>query len=350
MCAGQPATTDPGRLVRGLLHSGPVTRCTQFAVVLLVLCASACDSSKPASPTAPVAPQSPVTTRLTGQVVATVTGEPLPDVRVRLAGLETATNSAGGFDFEWLNGESALRVLLTGPHIIDRSVIVSVASSRHTVLNAIPLAHGFDLGYYRRFVRRALDEPTTLLGLRRWTRAPRVYLRTVDEMGLPVDAQTLQQTEQALADEVMSWTGGQFRVAEVVRGTGTREGVEQWVTVKWPNPAVDGICGRAQVGLEGGWIELNYLNPNCACGPSRIGAGIVRHEFGHSMGFYHTNEPGDLMVATLSRSAACAGRPSAREQFHAAIAYSRPVGNTDPDSDPGTTIHRRALPPIVVVD
>jgi hypothetical protein len=61
------------------------------------------------------------------------------------------------------------------------------------------------------------------------------------------------------------------------------------VTVRWPNPSVDANCGRAQ----------------------------------------------DL-------------EPSSRERLHAAIAYSRPVGNVDPDTDPLTVVSLQSLQPVVV--
>jgi hypothetical protein len=34
----------------------------------------------------------------------------------------------------------------------------------------------------------------------------------------------------------------------------------------------------------------------------------------------------------------CDALPSARECYHAAIAYSRPVGNVDPDDDTKTSV------------
>jgi hypothetical protein len=43
----------------------------------------------------------------------------------------------------------------------------------------------------------------------------------------------------------------------------------------------------------------------------------------------------------------CDLQPSAREKYHAAIAYSRPVGNRDPDDD-GQTSVVLSLPHITV--
>jgi hypothetical protein len=43
----------------------------------------------------------------------------------------------------------------------------------------------------------------------------------------------------------------------------------------------------------------------------------------------------------------CFAMPTGREAFHASIAYSRPVGNTDPDTDPSTSIR---VQPVMVTD
>lgn len=97
--------------------------------------------------------------------------------------------------------------------------------------------------------------------------------------------------------------------------------------------------------VDGGWIELNYLNPRCACRNSRMGSATVRHEVGHALGFYHTDRTQDLMFNTLRT---CEGAASRNERLHAAIAYSRSIGNVDPDNDPDSTVNARSLPTIVL--
>jgi hypothetical protein len=62
-------------------------------------------------------------------------------------------------------------------------------------------AGGFDLKFYWQFVRNGLDS-TALQPIRRWTRNPSVYLRTVDEAGAPIDAETLDATERMLTETV----------------------------------------------------------------------------------------------------------------------------------------------------
>lgn len=321
-----------------------------FVCLLLV----GCSNSEPTGPSAALVasprPSGPIEVK--GRIVSTAVGSPLANITVDVGGRRTTTSADGEFAVSWEAGASSPtgRATLTGSSIVTRSLTLGTSQSREVVLDAIELGGGFDLDFYRRFVRNTADVPQAPRALQRWTRAPRVYLKTVDEAGRSIDETTLATTTAALLDDARAWTGGTFGVSEVVRGTDTREGRSGWITVKWPNPANTGNnCGRAQVGVEGGWIELNYLNFACACGGSRVGAGIVRHELGHALGFFHTGASSGLMRTTIDSDDICAGRASSRERFHAAIAYSRAVGNTDVDDDPATTI-QRLQPPIVVVD
>lgn len=310
-----------------------------------------CGGSSPApapTPTTPTPEPLPLS-QVTGRVVATVTGETLAGVQLDFGGTVTTSDAEGEFSMTWDPMHSTFaRLTITGPDIVPRGLTLGMGSSRDATLDAIPLGNGFDLDYYRKLVRRSLDQPESPLTLRRWTKAPRIYLKTVDEGGHPIDEGTLALTQWAIADDAAAWTGGRFGVAEVVRGPETRIGQSGWITVRWPE--TDELCGRAQVGVDGGWIELYHRNPACGCGGSRMGAGLIRHELGHALGFFHTEEVSDIMRARLDVQSACEGRPSARERYHAAIAYSRPVGNRDPDIDPGATIQRLALEPIVIVD
>jgi hypothetical protein len=58
------------------------------------------------------------------------------------------------------------------------------------------------------------------------------------------------------------------------------------------------------------------------------------------MGFFHTDSSDDVM---FSEDVQCTREVSARERYHAAIAYARPVGNSDPDTDPGGTVYIERL-------
>jgi hypothetical protein len=308
------------------------------------------------SPTAPTAP--PIVT-VAGHVTATNGGQPLSGLAVRLTTNQTTmTGSNGDFAFELPRDGSVRWLTLEGSSIVERVVTLGTPTSRTIEVDAIVLTAGFDLEFYRRFVRRAFDQPEQLTALRRWTRAPMIYLKTIDEAGQPIDPVTLETVAAALAQgsAVEAFTGGRFGLAGIERGTETREGISGWITVKWPNPVIAGQCASAQVAVSGGWIQLNYLAPNCGgfgsgCNGSRMTQSTVRHELGHALGFWHTGDARDLMSGLGDSN--CNLQASARERLHASIAYSRPIGNLDPDKDPtndATTLQVTSKGAVVVIN
>ena len=285
---------------------------------------------------------------LSGRVTATNGGRSLEDISVAFAGQSVLTDLSGAFRLEWPPGTAAMTgpVTLAGRQIVTRTAQLSVSGSRDVALDAIFALDEFDLTYYRQLVRNGFETPTALRSLRRWTQPPKIRLKVIDEAGQPIDAVTLDTVQAALGNDTGAFTGERLGIGLIDRGLQTQEGVSGWITVKWPNPVVAGICGRAQVAVDGGFIELNYLNPNCRCGNSRMGSATVRHEMGHALGFYHTDgNTGDLMFNTIRT---CTASVSKRERVHAAIAYSRPVGNVDPDKDPDNAISLRTEPIVVL--
>lgn len=318
-----------------------------FTFSLFVAC-SACGSSSstPAAPstgTVVVTPPSSSSTTITttGHVTATNGGQPLAGVSVDLAGRgATTTDGAGVFRIVSTSGGSA-RLMLSGSGILARSVLLALASTRDVAVDAVALISPFDAAFYRELIRDAFETPGDIQPLRRWTRTPSIYLKTVDEAGEAIHGPTLDLIEATVKDAVPQWTSGKLGVPVVERGTATREGQSGWITIKFPAGQATDSCGRAQIAVEGGWIEFSYHVPssapiNCRVPGAVIAPLVVRHEIGHALGFWHTSAETDVMWGGAWSNAALA--PSPRELAAAAVAYSRPVGNLDPDTDPAGAV------------
>lgn len=199
------------------------------------------------------------------------------------------------------------------PPVVPPPPVVSVIT-----VSACPDATpGLDLGFYRQMGCNAFDLP--LQGVRRWAVAPKLYLRTVDEAGAPIDAVTLDTVQNAMIETATQWSAGRFALT-IERGTASREGQTGWVTVKWPATAdAAPACGRGQVAIDGGWIELNYKVTSCGCNGSAMRPRTARHELGHAFGYWHTDNTTDLMSG-LTTSGCDAGL-SARELQAVAFQY-----------------------------
>ncbi len=304
-------------------------RAALLVAALVSLAACGGGSRSPVSPT-----PTPQPVIIAGTLRATNGQAVIAGATIRAAsGESVTTDAAGTFRLSLLS--TPARFTITGA-IVPREVSVS---SHDVALDAFVENGSFDLAYFRQIARGALDN-AALQPIRRWTQAPRVYLRTIDESGAAIDPKTLDMVATTLTATAASWTAGAIGVASVERGTDTRIGQAGWITVRW-TPDAAAYCGRADVGMSGGMIEFAPKGANCACGGFQMAPRIVKHELGHALGWWHSPDPADLMHVS---SAQCDRDLSARERQYARYLYARPVGNVDPDSDPvGTVLLQPAM-------
>ena len=270
---------------------------------------------------------------LSGTVRATNGGQGLSGVTVAIGNATGQTDPTGKFSINFAAGGGNMPVTISGPGVITRQTWAASGSSRTLALTAIVESGGFDLAFYRQLVRNGLESPSALRNLDRWNVAPKFYVRTIDEAGEPVPSAITARVAQNLLEAVTEWTGGKY-VSKVDLGTETRDRDAGWVTVKFYNPVDPSACARSEI--AGTRIWLNYLSAACKCSGGMAPA-VVVHEVGHTLGFWHVDSPKDVMYRQLS---ACELLPSDRERYHANVAYTRDVGNADPDADPVSTIFR----------
>jgi hypothetical protein len=320
---------------------------TTGAIVL-----SACGGTKasPVTPTPPglttPTPTAPATYTLSGTLTATNGGQPLGEAAVDFGGKTVVADGAGQYTVTLNVSSVPMPLTIHGDGLLSRVLFVRPGTTRTVDADAIRQAGGFDLAFYRALVRNGYETPGTLQPVRRWTRTPSIYLKTVDEAGEAIHGPTLNLIEAVVKDAVPRWTDGVLGTPIVERGTETREGASGWITIKFPskNTGIEGYCGRAQIAVDGGWIELGYHVPDSASGGCRvpgavIAARTVRHEVGHALGFFHTGIAADVMSGLRWSVSQANNLPTPHESYHAAIAYRRAVGNVDPDSDPSGTVN-----------
>jgi hypothetical protein len=341
----------------GVAGAASLTSGGPFVMRITILLASALAMLACGGATGPVGPSSsagsftPATTTYTvsGRIVTVNNGGlPVTGASIAAAGMSTTTDASGRYALTLPWSTSTTLVTITGAGFLQRKGYFSGSILRTVDWDVIQEAGGFDLKFYRQFVRNGLDS-TALQPIRRWMRGPSVYLRTVDDAGVAVDSATLDATERALTESVPMWTAQRYSAA-VVRGTESRGGMSGWITVGWKTDRPTDRCGQTAVAGDIASIEF-FPYANCRCGGvgPAIYQKLVRHELGHALGFFHTDSANDVMYGQTS--AGCDSLPSARERYHAAIVYGsgdrpgRPVGNVDVDADAASSVH---LAPMVI--
>lgn len=312
--------------------------------VILAVLVSGCGGSTPTTPSSTTPPPPPVvvtppppptTATVSGRITATNGGHALSGVTVQLGAISLVSDGAGNFSRALPFG--SMRVTLSSVMIVPRTLTAAVNGSRDLSLDAIALGGGFDQRFYRNFVRNTLDQPLGMEPIRRWTQNPNVYMRTIDDAGVTVDAKTLDTTEATIRATIPQWSAGTLNLASFERGSAPRSQVG-WITVNWRADASATKCGTADVGANPGTIDFYYRAANhCRCaGVSEASPRAVSHELGHTLGFWHTDAPNDVMYFQYQSN--CDANLSAREKYHAAIAYQRSPGNLDPDVEPTSAI------------
>jgi hypothetical protein len=270
---------------------------------------------------------------LSGTLRATNGEQLLSGVTIEAAAVSSTTDQSGLYSLNLPPATTGGRFSITGPGVLARTGFFS-GGSRTLDLEVFAVA-GFDHGYFRALARNGFEQPNQLQPVRRWTRGPSLYIRTVDDTGRAILPEVLQQVVAIATSGVPQYTRGRFSVAGVEQGTETRRGVPGWITIEWTRNASE-FCGSAHVGLEGGGITLTYDQPGCSCGSQKIRPRTVKHELGHAMGLWHTGQSADLMSGVGVSE--CDRNMTARELQYLDYLYRRPVGNTDPDNDPSSAV------------
>ena len=322
-----------------------------FALACTVVIA--CGGDSPTPPTTPPIVTPPVTTptppvgpafawSVNGTVVETASRAPIAGAQIAPS-WELAAVTSGS------DGTYQLGALVnppTGPYdvtvsangYISRKMWITwqYGPRNGVTLDLIRNAAPFSSVFYGELVRGRHDQEDAPWRLLRLTTAPKFYIKTVDEKGIALAPEIFPLIQDAIRRAVQDYTGGRFSAPVIETGTATRAEAPGWINVNIIREEEDdNVCGRAFVGADPGRITLVYDRPGCRCGSLKVAGPVVAHEVGHALGFFHVSDRKSLMYPITS-GACPVSSASAVELYHAAIAYSRPRGNTEPDDDPST--------------
>jgi hypothetical protein len=328
------------------------------AAVAVAVATLACGSgASTPSPTTPTVSTVPVTTAaevmISGIVTATQTGVAVPFAYVRAGTSQTEADASGQFSIMTPGiavtnvsiGMSSDRISSGAPPYVEHVVPINTLVTRSGLaLNIIQDTAPFSDSLYREFVHDAYDAPPGNEALRRWTINPSFYIRTAHvETGTGIPAVIVSELETMFRNSVPELSGGKFSVATIETGTASRAARDGWVNVLFqsvlPTP---GAGGQSTVGGNSGtmWLQFDPADPKLLYGGTAcsFATGAAEHEIVHTMGFWHVGPIAGVDKPFQSPDF-CSGknRPEII-RYHAAIAYSRPVGNTFPDIDPASAL------------
>jgi hypothetical protein len=317
------------------------------------------------SPSGPTEPTGS-TVEVSGIVVSTQSGAPVPFAYLNVEGGGAATHFetdvSGRFTLTAPLRSQPVRIQVgmaasrvasgQSSPFINRAVNISVGWPRTGLrLDIIEDVAPFSSTFYRQFARDARDTPPGNRTLRPWTRAPSFYVQSTHvETGLPIPPEIIAEFETLFRNSVPELTGGRFGVAAFESGPAARPPVAGWVNVLFqsvlPTP---GAGGQATVGGSQGTIWIRFdpeqplLSPESGQACSWA-TGAAEHEVVHTMGFYHVDAPPGVEKPFQSPDF-CSGRNRPEViRHHAAIMYARPFGNAHEDNDPSSFLSSTAGP------
>jgi len=253
------------------------------------------------------------------------------------------TGSDGQFTLDNVPSGTIFAVLQK-PGFLARETGIGVSQSGSVTIDMIADLAPFSLDFYRQFARNGFEQPAKLSELRRWSVSPKFLIQTVTaDTGVVVSPAIVTAAARVITNSVPELTGGLYH-AEIVTSAIAPAQTTGWFYVRFYSDAsvfangLDGSLTKADssVGGDAGLIRLLYApdldqqglyNPQ-HCESLTIDA--LDHEIVHAMGFYHTSHT----ASDFHSGVGCPGngRPDI-VRFHAMLAYQRPHGNQDIDSE-----------------
>jgi len=312
--------------------------------VALVLSAFvlACGGPKSNTPTAPTTPSNLLWT-VSGSLVSSVTGGSVAGATIVIIsdGSTFTSDSNGAFTIgASVIPATPMRISIIAPGYIRRDTFLQGGATRSgVVIDLIRDAAPFSSTFYRELVR-GLADGSSLGTTRRWQQDPSFYIQTIDETNASVPQPFIDTTRSIIPDIVRDVTAGRFQASRIETGPDATVPAGS-ILIKFPSASF-GSAGRASgVGVNPCTVQVWQGDV-----PSGVPL-VIAHEIAHCLGLSHITVTGlppqeAGLMGKFGFGTWKQPRLTDAERFHAAILYSRPVGNADPDVDPATWLFGNA--------
>jgi hypothetical protein len=295
----------------------------------------ACGDSLPSNPVNPTPPPPPPELVVHGHVVEYGTGRAIPGATVQ-TDLQVApiiADAYGDFRIGGVTSPRTFRVTIEAQgHVTRETYLRLEGSTRNVTVDLLPAGGNFSLDFYRQLGRDASESPE-LEPIWRLPESPSIYIRTVDQNGRAIEPEALRGMMATIPKAVSDWSAGKLAAKTIETGVETRPRTPGWIVVNILRDKKTEICGNAFVGAIDGQIQL--WDDACSCGSDKLPGALIAHEIGHALGFFHVTDDDAVMHRSLPGRCPN-GNLTARERYHAAVAYNRARLNADPDVNPTT--------------
>lgn len=345
----------------GRLRGTRANRCTAAAFALALLGAG-CGSDDVRSPTAPTAPE-PVDRTLVSIEIVNVPPAGLTvgyTVRLEVHGtysdgtkrIETAAWASSDPGVASVDAGGAVRARAAG----ISTITATVGDLRATVMVEVRPV-GPDEAFWRQFAFNDYDcrtradcedagfEYSDLHERVLWrlpTPSPDFFL-----VETSLEPALVERIRETIPHAVSQLTGVPYAGRIAVGPVDAQEwsGNAQ-ITVEGVTPGqtpTSPACRDIEIGSAGGWAYIGrvrgciVLNVSGRWPPGRS---LIMHEIGHALGFYHTEDPDDIMHRTAGGHG---GNFTPLEQHHGRFAYTQPRGASYADVALGAVGPRRPL-------
>lgn len=262
--------------------------------------------------------------KVSGRVLAAPGGAPIADTMVTYGSSAPVRSDAAG-NYEVTTEDASTRLLtLSAGGFQTRETYLRGGERRTVDIDLIGHEPAFPFALYRMMARNGHESPQSVgtAPTQPWTAAPSVYIWTTwKDTGAPVN--NIEWYVAEITRVIPQLTGGRFSVDRIEYGPQERPVTRGWINLQFHHSG-----NWSYVGANPGQVQLGS-DHTC-------NSYAVIHEFGHAMGYWHSDVVPSVMGGGPGSCTAINLWPD--EQIVARTMYSRARGNVEPDHDPIGTV------------